>query len=1425
MKTAPFFRRSIMLCCLVFFSFALLNEISAQTLAFPGAEGFGRFAKGARGAATRSVYIVTNLNDAGAGSFRDAVSQPGRIVVFAVGGIVRLSSDIVVSPNITIAGQTAPGDGIVFVNKRVTFSGASNTIARFLRIRLGATGNSGKDASGIANGAQMIFDHMSFTWGMDEVFSINWDNKGSSPDSITIQRSIIGQGLHRENHSAGGLIQTPDGGKISLLRNLYISNKTRNPKVKGVNEFVNNVVYNWGNGNRLDTNMNKGWEGDAYIMGGSSGVSEVNVINNYFMAAPLTDTSRKSPFSRGTGTFNIHAAGNYYDKNKNGVLDGSLVPFDSIGYPGITGSAFQASPYAYPQAHPVLTAQQAYQWIIDSVGPNYPRRDQVDQFLVNEVASRGTQGHYVYRETDMPLANGGVGNVFGAPAPADSDNDGMPDAWEDANGLNANNAADAVLFSTSFPQYLNIEVYINGLINTPPASFLAPPTNLVLSATTVDVPAPKSKVAITWTDNSATENAFLIQRSANGGSYATIMQTAANITAHTDSAGLSPNTLYYYRVRAANATDTSAYSAPVQVTTPPLPSAPTVPANPSPSNGFQYVELASGNAVLKWTGSTNTVKYEVYFGTSAATLVKQADVPYVAAPSYTKTALSPNNNYYWRVDAVNANGTATGNVWSFRTTTIIPPSLVGFWAFDETTGRDVIDSTTFQNHGVLGLDDDDTTIRTTGKVNRGVDFATADPNLYVVSIPHQDQLYLDKGSFSLSYWMKAPIALMPTGSTTSAYLLCKGSITKNATTGATGKRFNIEFKSSQLRFAIDDDNDAGGGGKDELQTDAVPFFNDQWNHVVVIRDTTTKKLRAFLNGALVKEQAITKAFSGIGEASDLVVGNIGELEFLSTTNTPAPYKGKLDELKIFNYAISDSQILKLFHTSPLPVQPFSPSPASGSVSDKKDSVKTSWRGGINTAVYKVYLGTNPGSQAFVSNLVVTDPGNFTFTGLVENTTYYWRIDAVNGTDTVASPVWSFKTAMGSRLVGHWKLDETTGTIAADSSGFNNHGTLTGMATAAWTAAGKFGGSLAYGTPVATGAVVVPNADQILFDNNGFTISMWVKISSNTYLSSGSKDCYLLHKGTFEATTGKWYGLQLRDSKLTFAIDDGVTKNNIDFTIPTSGVNNLFSNTWKHIVAVKETSPKVIRLYIDGVQVLQGNYTAGTLGRPTSSLLIGNSTENKPYRDLMDDIRMYNYPLDATGVATLFAGGDPSLPVNLLTFNAAIKNNTVALTWQTAAEQNSDRFEVLHSTDGQHFSLVGSVPAAGNSNTARMYSITHQQPVKGINYYQLIQYDKDGRKTVHGVRAVRMGAGKVQVAEIYPNPAAGWFNLLVNDYAGEQIQVSIADMHGRIVSRQTLAVANGGGVFKIVPASQLAPGSYKVLVYGKQLNEALPLQIK
>ena len=154
---------------------ALLHTLTItgqKQLAFPGAEGWGRYATGGR---YGTVYHVTNLNDSGSGSLRDAVSQPNRIVVFDVCGVINIKSRMSFSANLYVAGQTAPGEGVIVYGDGVTFSSADNIIVRYMKFRMGKNGSSGKDAAGIANGTNMIFDHCSIAWGLDETFSINWD--------------------------------------------------------------------------------------------------------------------------------------------------------------------------------------------------------------------------------------------------------------------------------------------------------------------------------------------------------------------------------------------------------------------------------------------------------------------------------------------------------------------------------------------------------------------------------------------------------------------------------------------------------------------------------------------------------------------------------------------------------------------------------------------------------------------------------------------------------------------------------------------------------------------------------------------------------------------------------------------------------------------------------------------------------------------------------------------------------------------------------------------------------------------------------------------------------------------------------------------------------------------------------------------------
>ncbi len=413
----------------------------AQLPAFPGAQGFGKSATGGRGG---TVYHVTTLADSGAGSFRDACSVSGRTIVFDVGGVIDYSgSRFAPKPNITIAGQTAPGDGITIYGNGLSFSGSHNNIARFIRVREGINGDSGTDAMGIANGHDMIFDHITSSWGRDETFSISGDIT-----NITIQSSIISQGL--QGHSAGGLIQT-DGG-VSILRSLYIDNDTRNPKVKGVSEFVNNVICNW--------------ETIGYNMGGdSSGESFVNVFNNYFIRG---QAGSSSAIYGGNTDFHIYATNNWSDMNKNGVLDGSEMSFASYGPMDL-----KTAPFAYPitNAYSPLTALKL---AISDSGPSF-KRDSVDELMIAQLTSWGLLGGTITSELVAPMNGPGV--VRNGTPYTDTDQDGMPDFWENGTGSNPlvtdNNSA-----SPSGSGYTRLEDYLNWLAD--PHGIALMNTNVVI---------------------------------------------------------------------------------------------------------------------------------------------------------------------------------------------------------------------------------------------------------------------------------------------------------------------------------------------------------------------------------------------------------------------------------------------------------------------------------------------------------------------------------------------------------------------------------------------------------------------------------------------------------------------------------------------------------------------------------------------------------------------------------------------------------------------------------------------------------------------------------------------------------------------------------------------------------------------------------
>ena len=509
--------------------FALLTlcvTMSAQQLAFPGAVGFGRFATGGRGG---SIYHVTNLNDSGTGSLRDAVSQPNRIVVFDVAGVIRINSRIVFAKNLYVAGQTAPGEGITVYGDGVSFSGADNIIVRYMRFRMGAVGTKDKDCAGVANGQNMIFDHCSFSWGQDENFSINWDNKGTAPQNITLMNSIVGQGLM--THSAGGLMQADN---ITLYRILLVDNSTRNFKVKGINQYANNLVYNWKNA--------------AYNMGGDSeGQSYANIESNLFINGPAVGGNC---LTGGNSNFHFYGVDNWQDANRDGI-------YNPAEFTGDGGGDRQATAYDYP-ALEKWAAKDLIDKLLPDVGASLPYRDLADCYMVDEVLSYGKKGNLITNENELPIGVPTTWSWFKGTKPADTDGDGMPDAWETANGTDPTKNDAMVIASNG---YANIENYINSITREDRQFFLRAPMTLTLANSTTN------SLSLSWADYSDNEEGFIVEIKKDD-NFVEVGRTAGSEFTIQDS-WINPATAYIVRVCAYQGDQKSDYTPELTVKTRP----------------------------------------------------------------------------------------------------------------------------------------------------------------------------------------------------------------------------------------------------------------------------------------------------------------------------------------------------------------------------------------------------------------------------------------------------------------------------------------------------------------------------------------------------------------------------------------------------------------------------------------------------------------------------------------------------------------------------------------------------------------------------------------------------------------------------------------------------------------------------------------
>jgi hypothetical protein len=457
----------------------------SDLLAFPGAEGGGAYTPGGRGG---KVIVVTSLEDKGPGTLREACEQGGaRTIVFNVAGIIRLKSPLIIrAPYITIAGQSAPGDGVCIAGETIWID-THDVIIRYMRFRRGETWVGRRDdAIGGNPVGNIMLDHLSTSWGLDENMSIYrhmYDDGTKSPDkkygtvNITIQNSIFSEALDTWNHSFGS---TLGGENCSFIRNLWANNAGRNPSVgwNGVFNFANNVIFNW---------VHRSVDGGDYQ-------AKFNIINNYYKPGPATPMDSRLAFrilkpEAGRSSLADKTYGRAYvdgnimfgnDRVTKNNWDGGIQIESLENAAEYTDYIRADKPFAKPEFS-IIPAKDAYKYVLENAGATLPVRDAVDKRIVKTVSTgkvdylpnvKLPDSEFQYRRlpadsykigiiTDISQV-GGYPKYVGVPY-KDSDNDGIPDVWEKKNGLNPNDSSDAS--ATTASGYTNIEVYLNSLVD------------------------------------------------------------------------------------------------------------------------------------------------------------------------------------------------------------------------------------------------------------------------------------------------------------------------------------------------------------------------------------------------------------------------------------------------------------------------------------------------------------------------------------------------------------------------------------------------------------------------------------------------------------------------------------------------------------------------------------------------------------------------------------------------------------------------------------------------------------------------------------------------------------------------------------------------------------------------------------------------
>jgi len=434
------------------------------------------------------------------------------------------------------------------------------------------------------------------------------------------------------------------------------------------------------------------------------------------------------------------------------------------------------------------------------------------------------------------------------------------------------------------------------------------------------------------------------------------------------------------------------------------------------------------------------------------------------------------------------------------------------------------------------------------------------------------------------------------------------------------KGYTVELSTTALKITL------FSGTTNQVSSATLPtgFFN-RWNHIALYRDTAVNRIRIYINSAWVGNLTTT---------AKLDISNSASLFIANNSSLAKPYQGQLDDIRFYNVSFYANNLVNiLYNEYPAPDKANYLFPAKNDSCYDNIRLPLTWLSGPNSfnPTFDVYLGTDPNNlqlkladQTTMKNVLIP-------TTLNPSTIYYWRVDSKNAKGISTGDVWSFKTKnlYPKGMVGNWKLDESTGVVAVDSSIYRNNGTISKLTGNPIHEAGRLMNCVNFSNGRDSSHIVIPASNPLYVDNSPFSISLWMKLASSPAASS-----YLIHKGSFAAdtqknTNGKWYGLEFKGTSLTFAVDDDVTK-----TALTTTSAEFCTGQWVHLVAIRDTINKQLALYRNGLLVKTIADATGSIGNAENIYLANVREMTAPYFGSLDEVKLFNYALNPVEVVLL-----------------------------------------------------------------------------------------------------------------------------------------------------------------------------------------------